>query len=149
MKFRASVLATGKTATGIEVPTEVVERLGSKRPKVRATINGYTYRSSVAPMGGTFMLSVSAEVRDRAAVTAGDTVDVDIELDTEPRDVAIPSDFDRALQDDASAKRFFEGLSYSQKRWFVDGIEGAKKPETRHRRVEAAIARLREGKAQR
>ena len=149
MRFRARILATGKNTTGIEVPTDVVESLGSKRPKVRATINGYTYRTSVASMGGTFLLSVSAEVRERAAVAAGDTVDVDIEPDTEPREVAIPSDFDEALRNDPAAKRFFDGLSYSQRRWFVDGIEGAKKPETRQRRIEAAIGRLREGKAQR
>ena len=73
-------------------------------------------RASVLAMGGRFLLSVTADVRDRAAVTAGDTVDVDIELDTEPREVSIPSDFGRALQDDASAKRFFDRLSYSQKR---------------------------------
>ena len=149
MRFRARILATGKNTTGIEVPTDVVESLGSKRPKVRATINGYTYRTSVASMSGTFLLSVSAEVRERAAVAAGDTVDVDIEPDTEPREVAIPSDFDEALRNDPAAKRFFDGLSYSQRRWFVDGIEGAKKPETRQRRIEAAIGRLREGKAQR
>ena len=64
MRFTATVLSAGKTATGVEVPAKVVEQLGSKRPKVRVTINGYTYRSSVAPMSGTFMLGISAEVRE-------------------------------------------------------------------------------------
>jgi len=112
--------AGGKTATGIQVPAKIVESLGSgKRPKVRVTINGYTYRSSVAPMGGRFMLGVSAEVRDRAGVAGGDMLDVEIELDTAPREVSVPPDFAAALKRDADAKRFFDGLSYSKKQWFV------------------------------
>src|SRR5258708_6002138 len=116
MKFRAIILLNGKTATGIRVPPEVVASLGpSKRLPVRATINGYTYRSSVAPLGGEFMLGVSAEVRERAGVAAGDEVDVGIELDTEPREVTVPPDFADALDQDADARRFFDGLSYSNK----------------------------------
>lgn len=149
MKFRTTILSNGKTATGVEVPAKVVEALGSKRPKVRATINGYTYRSSVASMSGTFMLGVSADVRERAGVAAGDTVEVDLELDTERREVTVPPDFAKALAPHASAKRFFDALSFSQQRWFVEGIEGAKKPETRRRRIESAVARLREGRGQR
>jgi hypothetical protein len=149
MRFNATILSNGRTATGIEVPLKVVESLGSKRPKVRATINGYTYRSSVASMSGTFMLGVSAEVREKASVAAGDTVQVDLELDTEIRRVSVPPDLAKALKGEAAARRFFDGLSYSQQRWFVEGIEGAKKPETRQRRVEAAVARLREGRGQR
>ncbi|HJP66643.1 MAG TPA: YdeI/OmpD-associated family protein [Actinomycetota bacterium] len=149
MRFRARLLTSGRTATGVEVPAKVVEELGSRRPKVRATINGYTYRSSVASMGGTYMLGVSAEVREKAGVAGGDVVDVDLELDTDDRVVTVPPDLVTALKRDAAARRFFEGLSYSQQRWFIAGIEGAKKPETRMRRVEAAIARLREGRGAR
>ena len=149
MKFRAKILQAGKTATGIEVPTKIVDALGSKRPKVRATINGYTYRSSVAPMGGTFMLGVSAEVREKAGVAGGDTVDVELELDTATREVAVPPDFAKALQKDAAAKKFFDGLPYSQQRWFVEGIEGAKKPETRLRRIESFVDRLHGGRGAR
>src|SRR5690242_4097149 len=114
MQFRATIQLNGKTATGIQVPPEIVERLGSgKRPSVRVTIHGYTYRSSVAPMGGAFMVPVSAEVRQAARVAAGDEVDVDIELDNEPREVSVPSDFAEALASNVDAHRFFEGLSYS------------------------------------
>src|SRR5712691_2021762 len=120
MRFRAKVLLAGKTATGIRVPAKVVESLGpSRRRAVRVTINGYTYRSSVASLGGAFMVGISAEVRSRAGVAAGDQVDVDIELDTEPREVTLPDDFAAALKRDAHATRFFEGLSYSKKRRFV------------------------------
>jgi hypothetical protein len=146
MRFRASIQLGGKTATGIEVPPEVVASLGaSKRPAVRVTINDYTYRSTVASLGGTFMLPVSAEVRERASVAAGDEVDVDIEPDTEPREVTVPPDFTAALDDDADARRYFDGLSYSNKRRFVMGIEEAKSAETRQRRIAKAIGTLREG----
>jgi hypothetical protein len=150
MRFRTTILLNGKTATGIRIPPQVLAELGGgKRPPVRVTINGYTYRSTVATMGGEFMVGVSAENRTGAGVRAGEEVDVDIQVDDEPRRVAVPADFSEALERDATARRFFEGLSYSQKLWFVSGIEGAKKAETRERRVAEAISRLREGRAQR
>ena len=146
MRFRTSIQRGGKTATGIEVPPEVVASLGSsKRPAVRVTINDYTYRSTVASLGGKFMLPVSAEVRERAGVAAGDEVDVEIERDSEPREITVPPDFAAALDDDADARRYFEGLSYSNKRRFVMGIEEAKSAETRQRRIDKAVSTLREG----
>lgn len=148
MKFYATVLLGGKTATGIEVPPDVVTSLGSgKRPPVSVTINGYTYRSTVAPMGGVFMLPVSAEVRQHAGVAAGDEVDVDVELDTAPREVTVPPDFAQALAGDDEARRFFDGLSYSNKRRIVLSIEDAKTAETRQRRIAKAVSALREGRA--
>jgi hypothetical protein len=148
MKFRAIILLSGKTATGIPIPAEVVESLGpSKRPAVRVTINGYTYRSTVATVDGQFMVGVSADVREHAGVAGGDAVDVDIELDTEPREVTIPPDFADALDHDADARRFFDGLSYSNKRRHVLSIEQAKNAETRQRRIEKAVSMLREGRA--
>ncbi len=148
-QFRAVIEAHGKSATGIEVPAEVVEALGpSRRPKVRATVAGHTYRSSVASMGGRFLLGVSAEVRRAANVAAGDDVDVALELDEETREVVVPDDFAEALAAVPAARAFFDGLSYSQRRWFVLGIEEAKKPETRLRRIDKAVARLAEGRGQ-
>src|SRR5438445_5998830 len=97
MRFRTTVLQSGATATGIEVPAEVVSALGSKRPAVRVTLNGYTYRSTVASMGGRFMVGVSAKVREAAGVAGGDEVDVTLSLDTEPREVVVPSDLTEAL----------------------------------------------------
>jgi len=150
MRFRTTIQLSGKTATGIELPAEVVAGLGAgKRPAVRVTIRGHTYRSTVAPRGDRYLVGVSAESRESAGVGAGDEVQVDIELDTERREVAVPSDFAEALEQDADARRFFDGLSYSQRRWFVFGIEEAKKPETRQRRIDKAISRLGEGKGQR
>jgi len=127
---------------------QILEGLGSsKRPPVRGTINGHTYRTSVGSMGGKFMLPVSAEQRQNTGVAAGDEVDVDIELDTEPREVAVPSDFADALERDADAKRVFDGLSCSHKLRHVLSIEGAKTAETRQRRIDKAVGMLREGRA--
>jgi hypothetical protein len=146
VRFRTKILQSGKTATGIEVPAKVVAALGSsKRPPVRATIKGYTYRSTVAVMGGTFMLGVSDEVRKAAGVAGGDMVDVDLELDTEPRDVDLPPDFATALGRDAKAKKFFEGLSYSKKRSLITPID-VKAPDVRKERIAKTVERLREGR---
>jgi Domain of unknown function (DUF1905)/Bacteriocin-protection, YdeI or OmpD-Associated len=146
--FRATIQLGGKTATGIEVPDDVVAALGSsRRPAVRATLAGYTYRSSVASMRGRFMLPVSAAVREAAGVAAGDVVDVELELDTEPRVVEVPADFADALSHDAGAARFFEGLAYSHKQRHVLSIEGAKTDETRQRRIAKAVETLRAGRA--
>jgi len=146
MKFRGKVLLGGKTATGIEVPEKIVTGLGSsKRPAVRATINGFTYRSTVAPMGGKFMLPLSAANREGAGVEAGDTIQVNLELDTAPREVTVPKDFAKALQRDAKARTTFESLSFSKKQWHVLSIEGAKTTETRERRIAKSISTLREG----
>ncbi len=147
MRFRGKILLGGKTATGIRVPDVVVASLGpSKRPAVRVTIESYTYRNSVASMGGDFMLPVSAEVRENAGVVAGDEVDVDIELDTEPREVSLPPDFADALDRDADARRFFDGLSHSNKRRLLIPIEEAKTAETRERRIAKTVTMLREGR---
>lgn len=149
-RFRAVVEQGGKAATGICVPDEVVALLGrGKRPPVRVAIGDHSYRSTVASMGGRFMIPLSAENRGLAGVGAGDEVEVHLVLDDEVRNVAVPADFAAALAADEAAARFFDGLSYSQKRWFVLGIEGAKQPETRQRRITAAVERLRSGRGQR
>ncbi len=146
MRFRTKILAAGKTAAGIEVPAKVVAALGSsKRPPVRATINGFTYRSTVAVMGGKFMLGVSNEVRKSAGVAAGDTVDIDLELDAAAREVELPADFAAALNRDAKAKKFFAGLSYSKKLRLVIPID-VKNAEVRKERIAKTVAMLREGR---
>lgn len=147
MKFRATILSGGKTATGIPVPEEVVEALG-KRAKVKVTINGgHTYRSSIASMGGRYLISLSSENREKAGVGAGDEVDVDVELDTDKREVELAPDFAAALAAEPAAKAFFEGLSYSNQRWHTLAIDGAKTDETRQRRIAKSVATLKENRA--
>jgi len=146
MKFHGRVELNGKTATGIEVPAEVVTGLGAgKRPAVRATVNGFTYRSSVAPMGGRFLLPVSAQIRAGAGVAAGDEVDVDLEVDTEPRTVSVPADLAVALDTDPAVRRAFAALSYSQQLRYVQPVEDAKAAATRQRRIDKVLSDLRPG----
>jgi hypothetical protein len=147
MRFRTTLLQSGKTATGIQVPDEIVEALGrGKRPAVTITINGYTYRNTVAVMDGVYMVGVSAEHRAGAGVEGGDEVDVDIELDTAPRVIDVPDDFGAALDAEPNARRTFDALSYSNKSWHILQITGAKSDETRRRRIAKSIDTLREGR---
>jgi hypothetical protein len=147
MRFRSVVELGGKTATGIPVPADVVLGLGShKRPPVRITLGGHTYRTTVAPMGGRFFVPLSAENRASAGVAAGDEVDVDIELDTAPREVIVPDDFAAALAADPAARAYFDSLSYSNRQRFVLSVEGAKTAETRQRRIAKSVETLRAGK---
>jgi len=148
MRFRTTIEGAGKTAAGIEVPAEVVTALGSsKRPPVRVTINGYTYRSTVAVLGGRFMVGVSADVRAGASVAAGDEVQIEMELDTQPREVTVPAELAHELARDHAASTAFEALSYSRKRLLVDPIANARTAETRQRNIAKAMSALRQGRS--
>jgi bifunctional DNA-binding transcriptional regulator/antitoxin component of YhaV-PrlF toxin-antitoxin module len=143
MRFRASIDLHGTSATGIVVPPEVVDGLGSSRkPAVTVTINGYSYPSTIATMGGRFLIPVSAQVRAGAGVKAGDVVDIDVELDTAPRTVDVPADLAKALKAAPAAAQAFDALSYSNQRRHVLSVEGAKTAETRERRIAKVVADL-------
>jgi hypothetical protein len=146
MRFRTTVMAAGRTATGLPVPAEVVDGLGAgRRPPVHVRIGGHHYRTTIASRGGVYLLSLSAENRAAAGVAAGEEVEVDVELDTDPREVTVPADLAAALDGDDAARRAFERLSYSHQLRHVLAIEEAKAPETRRRRVEKALEMLRSG----
>ena len=148
MRLETTLTSTGKNTTGVEVPPDVVEALGAgKRPPIWVTINGYTYQTTLGTMGGTSMVSVSAEHRKAAGLAAGDPITVDIELDATPREVAVPEDFAAALDAEPEARRTFETLSNSSKSWHVLQVTGAKTEETRQRRIAKSVATLREGRA--
>ena len=147
MRFRTTIQQTGKNTTGIPVPDDVVAALGSgKRPAVTVTVNGYSYRSTVASMGGVFMVSLSAEHRAGAGVAGGDEVEVDLELDSAPREVTVPPELAAALDAEPAARATFDGLSYSNKSWHVLQVTGAKTDETRQRRVAKSVETLRQGR---
>jgi antitoxin component of MazEF toxin-antitoxin module len=144
--FDTTILQIGNN-TGICVPDDVVEKLGAgKKPPVTVTVNNYTYRNTVALMGGKFMIGVSAAIRSETGIKGGDKVTVQLELDTQPRAVALPADFEEALAKNAPAKQFFEQLSYSNKQRYVLPIGQAKTAETRQRRIGKAIEDLSESK---
>jgi hypothetical protein len=148
VRFRTTLELDGKTATGFRVPSDVVAALGSgRRPPVLVTINGFTYRNTIAVYGDDYLLGVSAANRAGAGVAAGDSIEVDLELDTAPREVVVPADLRSALDADPAAAAFFEGLSYSNRQRHVLGIEGAKTAETRSRRIAKSVSMFHEGKA--
>jgi hypothetical protein len=146
VRFRTKILQAGKTATGIQIPDAVMAKLGtSKKPPVRVTINGYTYRSTVAVMGRKFMVGVNAETREKCNVAGGDMVDVDIVIDDAPREVTVPPELRKALAANPKAKKQFEQLSYSKKRLYTLPIENAKTDTTRERNVARALRALIQG----
>jgi hypothetical protein len=150
LDFRAPLDQAGKTATGITVPPDVLTALaGGKRPKVRVTLRGYTFRTSIGTVDGEAKIPVSAAVRVAAGVTAGESLDVTIELDDEPRTVELPADLSAALSAEPAAERFYGQLSYSKQRAFADWVHSARKPETRERRVAESVALLAAGRDQR
>lgn len=134
--------AEGINATGIQVPPEVVAAFGSgKRPKVKVSLNGYTYRTTMAAYGDVFMLPLSQEHREAAGVQAGDVVEVTLELDTEPRTVDVPDDLAAALAE-SGLRDAFDGLAYSTRKEHVRQVESAKAAETRQRRIAKIVASL-------
>jgi hypothetical protein len=146
MEFRAELQRTGGNTTGFEVPQEIVDGLGGGgRPKVVVTLNGYTWRSSIARMGGSYWLGVSAQNRAGAGVAGGQVLDVTVELDTAERTVTVPDDLAAALDREPAAKAVWDGLSFSHRRQHVEHIEDAKTAETRARRVAKAVEMLAAG----
>ncbi len=147
MKLHTKVLSTGKNTTGIQVPESIVQSLDAgKRPPVRVTVNGYTYRTSIATVSGKYMLSVSAEVREAAGVAGGDAVEVAVEVDKTPRVLAVPPELQAALKRDPAARSVYDALSNSKKQRLTIPIEKAKAAETRQRNVDKAIRELRQSR---
>lgn len=148
MRFRTELQSTGTNTTGFEVPESVIEDLGGGRhPKVTVTVHGHTFRTSIARMGERYLLGLSAERRSTAGVRAGDVLDVDVELDTAPREVDLPEDLAAALDADPVAKAFWHTLSYSKQQWHALQVTGAKKPDTRVDRVARSVTMLHEHRA--
>lgn len=140
MKFKTELLQ-GKTknVVGIVVPDTIVSALGAgKRAPVKITLNGYSYRSTLAVMGGKTMVGIAAEHREKAKVKGGDVLEIDIVVDTAPREVKLPIDLDAALKR-ANARMAFDALAPSRRKEFVRAIEEAKAPETRERRIAKAV----------
>ena len=143
VKFKAELKLNGKTATGMEVPANVVESLGGgKRPAVVVSFRGYSYRTTVAPMGGKYLIGVNADHRAASGVKAGDKLDVEVVLDTAPREVDVPSYIASALKK-AGVRAAYDKLSYTNRKELVRSVEDAKTDATRERRLAKAIDGLR------
>jgi hypothetical protein len=144
ISFRTTILKDkDKNATGIQVPAKVITALGSgKKPKVKMTLKGYTYRTTIAVMSDTFMLPLSTENRQAVGVKGGDTLDVALELDTEPRTIEVPDDLSAALSRISGARPKFDALSYSVRKEFVRQVESAKARETRVRRIAGIVSKI-------
>lgn len=142
MKFSTTMFQDGNN-TGIEVPADVVAALDAgKRPPVVVNVNGYQYRSTVAPMGGKYLLPFSADRRKESGIGGGDAIDVELTLDTAPRTVEVPDDLRSALDASATAAAAWEKLSFTHRKEHVRAVLDAKKAETRTRRIEAVVAKL-------
>ena len=148
-RFTVELERTGKTATMFRIPFDLAEAFGRARPPVKVTIGGHTWRTTPGVYGGVGFIVVNRSVKAATGVDAPERVAVVMELDTEPRGVRVPADLARALADDPDAKEGFARLSFSHRREYVEWVQDAKRPETRKRRIEKTVERVRTGRPQR
>jgi len=145
--FKAVILDAGGGGAFVEVPFDVEKVFGSKRPKVKAMIEGVPYRGLLVRMGGpNHMLIILKGIREQIGKTFGDEIQVSVELDTEERVIEIPKDLLKDLKKDKEANSFFDTLSYTHKKEYVKWVEDAKKEETRQNRIGKTIEMLKKGK---
>lgn len=145
MKFTTTILQSGNN-TGIEVPEKIIEKFNAgKRPPVIVSLNGYTYRSTVAVMGGKFLIPLSKEHRENADVKGGQKLEVTLEYDSEPRTVELPADFQKALDTNEKCRQAYEKLAPSKKKEVVRHIESAKADATRQSRLYKILSALENG----
>jgi Bacteriocin-protection, YdeI or OmpD-Associated/Domain of unknown function (DUF1905) len=139
--FKTTIVREGSTCF-IPLGFDPIAVFGKVRAPVRVTLNGYTYRSTIAAMGGPPCIPLRRSHREAAGLEGGETIQVRVELDTEKREVKPPPDLAKALKGEPTALERWRELSYTHQREHVEAIEGAKKPETRVRRIAAAVGML-------
>jgi len=139
MKFEAVI---GEGAGGISIPFDVREVFGAARVPVVTRVNGTAYRTTIVRMGGEWLIPVRREIREQAGVEIGDRVTVELERDDAPREVEVPPELAALLDDDL--RGFFDSLSFTHRREYVEWITSAKREETRRRRLAKAVEMLRD-----
>jgi Bacteriocin-protection, YdeI or OmpD-Associated/Domain of unknown function (DUF1905) len=145
--FSATIQNAGGGGGFVEVPFDVEEAFGSKRPKIKAMIEGVPYRGLLVRMGGDHhMLIILKGIREQIGKTFGDEVKVTVEPDTEPRVIEIPAELKKLFKAEKEAKAFFDKLSYTHQREYVTWINEAKREETRQNRIVKTIEMLKKGK---
>jgi hypothetical protein len=143
--FETTVAASGNKA-GMVVPPEAIDELAAgKRPAVLVNVNGYEYRNTVAVMGGSYMIGISAAIREATGLKGGDPIRVTLTVADTPREVNVPADFAAALAADPLVEAFFAKLSNSLQRYHIDNVDAAKTAETRQRRIEKVVSLFRNG----
>ena len=144
--FDAELERVGKTSARLRVPVDLEEIFGRARPPLKVTVEGHTWRTTPGVYGGVAYIGLNKDVRAAAGVDAGDRVRVTIDLDTEPRTVAVPPDLRTVLRADPEAEAAFAELSFTHRREYVEWVEEAKRPETRARRIAGTVDGVRQGK---
>jgi hypothetical protein len=147
--FTVELERVQKTATMFRVPFDLEGAFGRARPPVAVTIRGHTWRTTPGVYDGVGHVVVNRAVKAATGVDAGDRVQVRMELDTEPRTVTPPPDLAAALAAEPAAREAFAAMSFTHRREYVEWIEGAKRPETRARRIAATVSRVRAGEPRR
>jgi hypothetical protein len=144
--FEATVIRPDGTGSGtfVVVPLDIRALFGRARPPVRVTINDYTWRSTIAVYGGQPHIGIAREHREAAGIAPGDRISVSLESDEEPRVVELPADLAAGIAADADVAARFERMPYTHRLEYARWIEEARRPETRARRIEAAVQRIRE-----
>ena len=148
-RFTVDLQRVGTTGTSFRVPFDLKDAFGRSRPPVKVTIRGHTWRTTPGVHGGVGHIVVNRAVKAATGVDAGDRVPVTMELDTEPRTVAVPDDLRASLAREPEAAKAFDRLSFTHRREYVEWVEEAKRPETRARRVVGTVGRVREGRTPR
>lgn len=146
MEYTGVLESTGANTAAFVIPDELVQGLNAgRRPKVKVTVNGQVFRTSIAKMGGPYWLGISKARREEAHLTVGESYELQIEIDTEERTIALPDDLAAAISGDQTALAAWEQLSFTNKREIAESISSAKRPETRDRRIAKAAETLRFG----
>ena len=136
--YKTTIIQDGSMCA-IDVPFDPKEVFGKVRALVKVTLNGYTYRSTIASMGGCYLIPLRKSNREAAGLTGNETLQVRLELDEEKREIKPPADLAKALKAAPPAWERWKELSYSHQREYATAVEESKKPETRVRRIEAAV----------
>jgi hypothetical protein len=145
--FTATIIDAGGGGAFVEVPFDVEAAFGSKRPKIKALIEGVPYRGLLVRMGGpNHILIILKSIREQIGKTFGDEINVSVEADVEERVATVPAELKRAFQSDKEAKSAFEKLSYTHQKEYVKWIDEAKKAETRQSRIVKTLEMLKKGK---
>jgi Bacteriocin-protection, YdeI or OmpD-Associated/Domain of unknown function (DUF1905) len=148
-RFRAVIEAGDGGGAFVNIPFDVEKTFGKKRVKVKTSIDGEPYRGSLVRMGGPqHMLIILKDIREKVGKNVGDEVSIELEEDLEQRQVELPADFKQALEANPNALAFFNHLSYTHQREYVQWINEAKRQETRQQRIQRTIEMLEQGKSE-